>query len=372
MSGAGFLFAGGGTGGHLYPALAIADEVRRRLPEARIIFVGTAGKIESRVVPAHGYPIRTIWIAGFRRSLSPELLTFPLKVLVALMQSILLLRRERPDVVVGTGGYVCGPVGFAAGLLGLPLVLQEQNSLPGATIRLLARRATQVHVTFESTRHFLRRTDNVSVSGNPTRDEIGSKSRAEGAAFFGLDPEKTTLLVFGGSLGAASINSALLNILDTLREMDVQVLWQTGETDFARVQEAVAGRAAAGWLRVVKFIDRMEYAYAACDLAVCRAGATTLAELMRSGTPALLVPYPFAAADHQTVNATTMVEAGAALLCPDRDLSGRLAAMLAELIRDRDRLRAMSRKARSLGRPDAAAVIAGAVITLARSRHDGS
>jgi UDP-N-acetylglucosamine--N-acetylmuramyl-(pentapeptide) pyrophosphoryl-undecaprenol N-acetylglucosamine transferase len=267
---------------------------------------------------------------------------------------------------------VCGPVGYAAALTGVPLVVQEQNSIPGATIRILAPKAAQVHVTFETTKRHLRRTDNVVLSGNPTRREIGSKSRAEGAAFFGVDQRQRTLLVFGGSLGAASINSALLGMIDDLQAMSLQVLWQTGDADYRRIQQAMGSRPAIRMIKVERYIGRMEYAYAACDLALCRAGASTLAELMRSGTPAILVPYPFATADHQTENARALVEAGAAVMCADRELNNRLAGLLRELLADEARLRSMAARARALSRPDAAAAIADAVIMLAGRRHDGT
>lgn len=360
------VFAGGGTGGHLYGALAIADEIRRRHPDARVVFVGTAGKIESRVVPARGYPLVTIWISGFRRKLAAETLLFPVKVVVALLQSALLLWRTKPDVVVGTGGYVCGPVVAAAQMLGYRTLLQEQNSVPGATTRMLASRADEVHIAFPGAARYLRRSDNVRLTGNPTPGTLGEVSREEGARFFGLDPGKRTLLVFGGSRGAATINAAIAPIAGELAAGGVQIIWQTGEEEFETLRRTPGASGPAVAMR--PFIEKMEYAYAACDLAVCRAGATSLAEMARAGVPSVLVPYPHAAADHQTENARAMVEAGASLMIPDAGAASLLGDALRGLIRDGARLGAMAGAARRLAAPDAARTLADAVEGLARMR----
>ncbi|HTY57361.1 MAG TPA: undecaprenyldiphospho-muramoylpentapeptide beta-N-acetylglucosaminyltransferase [Bacteroidota bacterium] len=357
------LFAGGGTGGHLYPALAIADELRRRHPDAVIDFVGTEGKIESKVVPAKGYPFSTIWISGFRRRLSPETVLFPLKVVVALVQSAVLVVRKNPDVVIGTGGYVCGPVVAAAQMLGRRTMLQEQNSIPGATTRMLAPRADEVHVAFECTGEYLKRRDNVRLTGNPVREQIGTVSRSDGARYFGLDARKTTLLVFGGSRGASTINAAFAPLARDLAGREVQIIWQTGEEGMHTLQGAFTD--AARRIRLYPFIEQMEYAYAAADLAVCRSGASSLAELTRAGVPAILIPYPHAAADHQTENAKAMVESGAALRIADADAAALLPAALGGLIHDAERLRSMGNAARRLGKPGSAGVLADAVERLA-------
>ena len=359
------VFAGGGTGGHLYPALAIADEIRRRHPDAVIVFVGTAGKIESRVVPARGYPLVTIWISGFRRRLSAGNMLFPLKLLVALLQSIILVWRKKPDVVIGTGGYVCGPVVAAAQMLGVRTLIQEQNSVPGATTRMLAVRADEVHIAFERTGGYLRRRDNLRLTGNPTRDALGGVTREEGARFFGLDAEKKTLLVFGGSRGAATINAAMAPLAGSLAGEGIQIVWQTGDEDFEALGRTLGELPER--VKMYPFIERMECAYAVCDLAICRAGATSLAELTRTGVPSILIPYPYAAADHQTENAKAMVEAGAGILMPDADAGTLLPQAVRGLINDRERLRSMGEAARLLGRPGAAGVLADAVERLARA-----
>jgi UDP-N-acetylglucosamine--N-acetylmuramyl-(pentapeptide) pyrophosphoryl-undecaprenol N-acetylglucosamine transferase len=251
-------------------------------------------------------------------------------------------------------------------------LLQEQNSYPGVTTRLLAPRVNEVHVTFAATRRFLRRQDNVYETGNPVRSAVGSVTREQGAAFFGLRAGSTTLLVMGGSQGSASINAAVLRILPQVCEHGLQLIWLAGEREFAglndRVQEE-AQRAGPASIRLFGFLDKMEYAFAAADLVVCRSGASTLAEVVNAGLPSVLVPYPFAAADHQTENAKTLVEQGAAVLLPDREVGSRLWEVLATLLPDVQRRAQMAERARSLARPDAARVLAGAVIALAERHH---
>jgi UDP-N-acetylglucosamine--N-acetylmuramyl-(pentapeptide) pyrophosphoryl-undecaprenol N-acetylglucosamine transferase len=357
------VIAGGGTGGHLYPALAIADEIRRRHPDADILFVGTRGKIESRIVPVRGYSFVTIWISGFRRRLSAETLLFPLKVVVALFQSLLIVRRTKPDVVIGTGGYVCGPVVAAAQILGKRTLIQEQNSVPGATTRLLAPRADEVHIAFEGSAAYLPRRDNIRLTGNPTREGIGSVSRSEGSKAFGLDPGKTTVLVFGGSRGASTINAAMASLARDLAGEGVQIVWQTGKEEFERLRASFGGLSER--IKMYPFIDNMEYAYAACDLAVCRSGASSIAELTRAGVPSVLIPYPHAAADHQTENARSVAAAGAGVLLPDGQAGNSLGETVKQLLGDRKRLAAMAAAARLLGKPGAAGVLADAVEQLA-------
>jgi UDP-N-acetylglucosamine--N-acetylmuramyl-(pentapeptide) pyrophosphoryl-undecaprenol N-acetylglucosamine transferase len=259
-----------------------------------------------------------------------------------------------------------------AARMGIPTLIQEQNSYPGITTRMLAPRVNEVHVTFAATRRFLRRQDNVHETGNPVRSAVGSVSREQGAAFFGLRTESTTLLVTGGSQGSASINAAVLRILPNIREQGLQVIWLTGEREFAglndRVREMSRGVGPVS-IRLFGFLENMEYAFAAADIVLCRSGATTLAELLNAGLPSILVPYPFAAADHQTENAKTLAEHGAAVLLPDGEVRERLWEVLSTLVQDAPRRALMAERARSLARPDAAQVLAKAVIARAEQRH---
>jgi UDP-N-acetylglucosamine--N-acetylmuramyl-(pentapeptide) pyrophosphoryl-undecaprenol N-acetylglucosamine transferase len=357
------LLAGGGTGGHLFPALAIADEIRRLQPAAKFLFLGTHGKIEARIVPERGYTFRTIWISGFHRRLTLDNLLFPLKVLVSLIQSFFVIRQFRPDVVVGTGGYVCGPILFVASVLGIPTVIHESNSYPGVTTRLLVKRATQVFIAFEEASQWLKRTDHVVLVGTPTREILGTVPTEQGRKFFHIDPNRKTLLVFGGSLGAASINDAVLQSMEDLLAAGVQLVWQTGRIDYERVHTAV-GTKAIGWLGA--FIDRMEYAFGAADLVVCRAGATTLAELTRVGKPAVIVPYPYAAGDHQTHNARSLADAGAAVVIADQDVKQDLKKTVLGLFGSPEQLEQMSRASARLGKPQAALTIAAEILRMIR------
>lgn len=354
------LFAGGGTGGHLFPALAIADEIRLLRPDAKILFVGTKKKIEARVVPNKGYEFLTLWISGLRRGIHMSNIAFPLKVVTSLAQSFLIIKTFRPGVVVGTGGYVSGPVLYVASLMGIPTVVHESNSYPGVTTKLLAARATKVFIAFEATKQWLKRHDNVELVGNPTRSELGRTRRDEAAGFFHLRPDRKTLLVFGGSLGAASINEAISGCVLELVDKGIQIIWQTGQGEYERYRHSVYGMSV--W--VGPFIDRMDCAYAACDLVVSRAGATTLAEVTRVGKPSILIPYPFAAEDHQRKNAQTLADTGAAVMIDDHEVGQKLKDAIVQLLFNESALKRMSERSRLLGRPDAGKKIAEKIVAL--------
>jgi UDP-N-acetylglucosamine--N-acetylmuramyl-(pentapeptide) pyrophosphoryl-undecaprenol N-acetylglucosamine transferase len=359
------LIAGGGTGGHVYPGLAIADEWARRHPSAEVVFVGTERGVEAKAVPHAGYRLRTISVRCFPRR--PGLAQ--LKAIVALIASVgqtwRILAEEAPGVVVVTGGYVSGPVGLLAKLRGIPILVQEQNSIPGATNRWLSLVAAEVHISFLESRHFFRRRDRLKVSGNPIRRSLLRQDRATAYEELRLDPAKRTLLVFGGSRGAASINRALAGALPRLaRVARLQVLWQTGADDAAWAADQATKVPVP--VRVTPYLDRMEMAYAVADLAVCRAGAMTIAELTACGVPAILVPYPHATHDHQTENAKGLVDRGAAEMIVDAELeSDDLARRIEALLRDDPRLRRMSRNARAFSRTNAAERIADAMETWA-------
>lgn len=357
------LFAGGGTGGHLYPAIAIAEEILKKDPKAKISFVGTKDKIEARVVPEKGFEFRTIWISGFSRRMRLSNILFPLKVFVSLIQSFFVIKKIQPDVVVGTGGYVCGPILFIASLLGIPTVIHESNSYPGVTTRLLASRVSKVFITFEVTKQWLSSAATSEVVGNPTRIELSNVTRNEGSRYFNLDANKKTVFAFGGSLGAASINKAMHGVTEDAIANDYQVILQTGETDW---QSAITFRKHQSII-VMKYIDRMDYGYAAADVVVSRSGATTLAELTRLGKPAILVPYPFAAAHHQELNAQTLVESGAAIMVKDSEVQDKLLSTVRDLLFDESKRKAMSERSLNLGKPNAGKEIAEKIMNMIQS-----
>ncbi len=356
------VLAGGGTGGHVFPALALARELRARDIEA--LMVGTARGLEAAAFAAEGFSVETIRVEKLRgtkvRAQARSLVLLP----QALMHALSLLGRYRPHVVVGMGGYAAGPVSMAAVLRRIPLLIHEQNVSPGLTNRVLARVASVVAVTFAETCSLFGR--EVVVTGNPVRREILEADRRKALEAFHLDPGKATVLVFGGSQGARRINRAVAEALPHLGGWQdrLQIVHATGERDREEMEEAY--RIWKGEARVLPFIQDMASAYASADLVVSRAGATTIAELTALGKPALLVPYPFATNDHQRVNAEEVVRVSGARLILDRDLTGhRLALELQALLDDPSALAEMGRAAQGLGRPHAASHVADLVSQLA-------
>ncbi len=364
------LFAAGGTGGHVYPALAIADAVRRLAPGARVAFAGTRERMEGKVVPKAGYRLHPITAVGLPRRLAPgavaRCLALPFTLMKGFLESWQLVGRFAPDVAVGTGGYVSGPVLLAAALRGVPIVLQEQNAYAGITNRLLARCAAEVHVAFVEARRYLP-AERCIMSGNPTRAELSCASRAEGRAFFDVPEDAPLLFAFGGSLGSRALNEALeAHHHALLATGDVHLLWQTGARYYERLHARLVPHER---VHLVKYVDRMDLAYAACDLALCRAGAITCSELMVTETPAVLVPSPNVAEDHQTKNAESMATRGAAVLLPEPALPEKLVETMQALLGDEARRANMAAAAARLAPPPAAENIAQHVLQRADGRR---
>lgn len=359
------LIAAGGTGGHVYPGIAVAEEWRRRHPDSEVVFVGTSRGLESTAVPQAGFTLRTIAARGIPRRIGIGLIRAAWAAAQSLVQASALLRELRPHVVVVTGGYVSGPVGLVAKLRGIPVVVQEQNSVPGATNRWLNLIADEVHISFVESRSYFRRRNNLKVTGNPIRRSLLRQDRTSAYETLRLDPHRSTLLVFGGSRGAASINRAFQDALPRLtRLQNLQVLWQTGKEEAAAIRERVRGLSIP--VHVLPYVDHMEKAYAVADLAICRAGAMTIAELTACGVPAILVPYPHATHDHQTVNARGLAERGAAEVIRDSDLTpDDLAKRIIQLFQDESRLRRMARNARAFSRTNAAERLVASIEALA-------
>jgi len=362
------LLVGGGTGGHVFPAIAVAEALQQLRPDAKVVFAGTKGRIEAKLLPEYGYQLETIWISGIRRSIRLENLLLPLKIVVSLLQSFLLLKKLKPAAVLGTGGYVCGPVLYAASVLGVPTLIHESNSYPGVTTKMLAGRVDKVFLAFEEAKQWLGKARDVEVTGTPTRTTMETASKQEAFRLFGLNPNKPVLLISGGSQGAKAVNDAVAALLDVVLAAGVQLIWQTGEGHFQEIKQ-LAGDRTVGW--VGPFIKSMDLAYAAADLVVCRAGAATIAELTRAGKPAVLIPYPLAAGDHQTRNAQSLVKGGAAVLLPEHEISG-LKDILMELLKDDSRRQQMRMAAKRLGKPAAARRIAEEMVRMATSREETS
>jgi len=362
------LIAGGGTGGHVYPGIAVAEEIVRTRKGVEVVFAGTHRGLEAQAVPEAGFRIRYTWSRGLPRR---AWWRWPLALasnLVGFFQAAWIVAAERPDVVLGTGGYVSGPVTLAAWLLRCPIVLQEQNSIPGLANRWLAQIADEVHLSFVEARSYFRRRDHLKVTGNPIRSYILSGDRASALQEFGLASGRPTVFVFGGSRGAHRINEAALEAMRRLKgRVNVQFILQTGRHDFEWAQGVVEQEELPA--KVLPYLSRIHQAYAAADLVVCRSGAMTLAEIAACGTPAILVPYPHAAHDHQAVNAGNLVDRGAAAMILDRELTGeRLAQEIAHWLADRQALSRMSANARTFARPDAAERIVRSLERWAQTR----
>ena len=359
------IISGGGTGGHIFPAVAIANEIRRRYPDAEILFVGANGRMEMTRVPEAGYDIVGLDITGLQRRLTPENLLFPVRVFRAVRKAGKLLEEFRPDAVVGVGGYASAPVLLAATSRHIPSLIQEQNSYAGLVNKLLAKRVQKICVAYEGMEKFFPK-EKLMLTGNPVRTEIAHGDRAEARRFFGLDPARKTLLVVGGSLGARTLNEATAAALPRLQAAGVQLLWQTGKLYFPLAQQQAALFAADN-LQALEFIKRMDLAYAAADVVVSRAGALSVSELCLTGKPAVLVPSPNVAEDHQTQNARALVSKGAAVLITDEHAPQRLYDETLRLLADEPRQQQLSQRIKELARLEATAAIVDELLKLIKN-----
>lgn len=350
------IIAGGGTGGHIFPAVAVANAIKKLSPAAEILFVGAKGKMEMEKVPQAGYRIEGLDIAGFNRSAIWKNFSLPFKLIKSFFQVKKIFNNFQPDLVFGVGGYSSFPVLKYAQQKGIPTYLHEANSFAGKSNQLLGKKAVKVFVATSGMEKFFP-ADKIMITGNPVRSTIVNTqlSKADAARHFGLDPEKPILLSIGGSLGAKSINEAIAAGLDDLLREDIQLIWQTGKTYGPEAKTVTLNRRGI-WVN--DFIKEMEYAYAAADALISRAGAMSIAEISVVQKPAVLVPYPFAAEDHQTVNASYLVKADAALMVADKDAPAILVKNILELMKDTEKRASMSRKLAALAVRDADEVIA--------------
>jgi UDP-N-acetylglucosamine--N-acetylmuramyl-(pentapeptide) pyrophosphoryl-undecaprenol N-acetylglucosamine transferase len=360
------IISGGGSGGHIFPAIAIANAIKAMEPQCHILFVGARGKMEMEKIPQAGYQIEGLWISGLNRNDFVANLLFPFKVVSSLMGACRILNRFKPHVAVGVGGYASGPLLFMAAHKGIPCLIQEQNSYAGITNKILGRKAHTICVAYDGMEKFFPK-DKIIKTGNPVREEIMQTEglRNEAYSFFGLKPGPLTLLILGGSQGALSINRSVSHCLARMEELGINILWQTGKLYYEQARQQSAGWPSAR-IKVYEFINRMNLAYAVADIILSRAGAGTVSELCMVGKPVLLVPLPTAAEDHQTMNALTLVRAGAAMMIPDTQLSQQLIPHLKMLIEDPQKRQQMANNIRQLAMPDAARLIAREVLKLAR------
>ena len=356
-----FILSGGGTGGHIFPAIAIANELKLRFPDSEILFVGAQDKMEMQKVPQAGFPIKGLWIAGIQRRLTLENSKFPIKLLSSLLKSRTILRDFKPNVVIGTGGFASGPLLKMASLMGIPTVIQEQNSFPGITNRWLSKKATAICVAYENLERFFPK-GKLTLTGNPVRQDLLSidSKKNEAIAYFKLDADKKTLLILGGSLGARRINQLIEKEINSVLASGIQIFWQCGKLyydDYKHFNDTKN-------VQVVAFIDRMDLIYAISDIIISRAGASSVSELCIVGKPVIFIPSPNVAEDHQTKNAQSIVAKNGALLLLESELESQFNVVFKNLLNNENLQNELSRNIRKLAKTDATKDIVDIIIKL--------
>ncbi|MCV9932598.1 undecaprenyldiphospho-muramoylpentapeptide beta-N-acetylglucosaminyltransferase [Flavobacterium sp. LS1R47] len=355
-----FILSGGGTGGHIYPAIAIANELKLQYPDAEFLFVGAKDKMEMQKVPQAGYKIKGLWIAGLQRKLTFQNAMFPFKLISSLLQSRKIIKAFKPNVVIGTGGFASGPLLQMAGSAGIPTVIQEQNSFPGITNKLLSKKASAICVAYENLERFFP-VDKIVLTGNPVRQDlidIDSK-RDEAIVFYNLDANKKTLLVLGGSLGARRVNQLIEKELPDMLSQNVQIIWQCGKLYFEDYKKYNQPN-----VKVVDFIERMDFVYAAADIIISRAGASSVSELCIVGKPVIFIPSPNVAEDHQTKNAQAIVDQKGAILLKESELNSEFSIVFEALLKDEEKQKQLRENIKKLARPGATKAIVAEIIKL--------
>jgi len=359
------IISGGGTGGHVFPAIAIANELKNIDDSIEILFVGAKGKIEMEKVPKAGYPIKGLWISGFHRKLTFRNLMFPFKLVFSLIKSFWIVKGFKPDVVVGVGGFASGPVLQIANMLDIPTLLQEQNSYAGVTNKLLAKKADKICVAYDKMERYFP-SDKIILTGNPVRQDLKGlkKNRELALAHFGFSKEKMTIVLMGGSLGARSLNDGMAASFEILRKHpEVQILWQAGKLYFDEFLNSQTAQLEN--VKIVAFIDRVDLALAMADVTITRAGASTVSELCLTGKAAVLVPSPNVAEDHQTQNALALAEKDAAILVKDADINEKMIATALSVLENSELKNQLQNNILKLAKPDATKQIANEVLGLA-------
>lgn len=345
-----FIISGGGTGGHIYPAIAIANELKYRFHDAEFLFVGAKDKMEMQKVPQAGYDIKGLWISGIQRKITLQNVMFPLKLTSSLWKSYRIIKKFKPDVVIGTGGFASGAVLKVATMLGIPTLIQEQNSFPGITNKLLAKKANAICVAYEGLEKFFPK-EKLIITGNPVRQDLlnSDDKRFEALTYFELDSTKRTLLVLGGSLGARRINQLIAKEIDFLLALGVQIIWQCGKLYFEEYNHFNTKEN----VHVFAFIDKMDFAYAAADVIISRSGASSVSELCIVGKPTIFIPSPNVSEDHQTKNAQAILDKKAAILLKEKDLDIDFKNIFADLISNDEKQAKLSKKIYKLALPNA-------------------
>ena len=356
-----FILSGGGTGGHIYPAVAIANELKLRFPDCEILFVGAQDKMEMQKVPQAGYTIEGLWIAGLQRKLTLQNMMFPFKLVSSLWKSRKIIKKFKPDAVIGTGGFASGPLLQVANSNNIPTVIQEQNSYPGITNKILSKKANAICVAYENLERFFPK-DKIVFTGNPVRqDLLDSDSKTqEGITHFKLDDNKRTLLILGGSLGARRVNQLIEKELDFILASGIQVFWQCGKLYFEEYKKYNDKEN----VQVVAFIDQMDLIYAAADFVISRAGASSVSELCLVGKPTIFIPSPNVAEDHQTKNAKAIVDKKGAILLKESELDDKFETTFSELISNESHQKELSQNIKKLAKPNATKDIVEQIIKL--------
>jgi len=347
------IVSGGGTGGHIYPAVSIANEIKNRYADADILFVGAKGRMEMEKVPKEGYPIKGLWITGVERKLTLKNLLFPFKLISSVWNAFWIVRRFKPEVVIGTGGFASGPTLFVAAKMGIKTLVQEQNSYPGITNKLLSKITHKICVAYDGLEKFFP-TIKISKTGNPVRQDLLdiSSKRTEALAFFNLDPTKKTVLVIGGSLGAREVNKLIASQLDFFKKKGVQLIWQVGSLYIDQYKKYNQNSG----VQVHAFLNKMDLSFAAADFIISRAGAGSISELCIVGKPVLFIPSPNVAEDHQTKNAMAVVQNDAALLLPEKE-KDQFEIVFGELLDDQQLQTQLSTNIKQLALPNATKLI---------------
>ncbi|CAM4220322.1 undecaprenyldiphospho-muramoylpentapeptide beta-N-acetylglucosaminyltransferase [Gillisia limnaea] len=360
------IISGGGTGGHIYPAIAIADEIMRRFPRAEILFVGAKGRMEMEKVPQAGYRIEGLWITGLERKLSLKNMSFPFKLVSSLWKSNEIIKNFNPDVVIGTGGFASGPLLKVASSKHIPSLIQEQNSLPGVTNRLLGNHATIICTAYDNLEKFFP-ADKIKKTGNPVRQDILgiSEKRKEAQSFFKLKENKKTVLVLGGSLGARRVNHLIEAFQPLFKERDVQLIWQTGSLYYEEYKKFDTDL-----VQTHAFLNRMDLAYAAADVIISRAGAGSVSELCIVGKPVLFIPSPNVAEDHQTKNAMAVANKKAAVVLKEEELVEKFKDTILSLLESKNVQQELSENIKKLALPNATSAIVDEVEKLINQREN--
>ncbi len=355
-----FIISGGGTGGHIYPAIAIANELKSRFPNAEFLFVGAQDKMEMQKVPQAGYAIKGLWIAGLQRKLTLQNILFPVKLIISLLKSRAIIKSFNPDVVIGTGGFASGPLLQMANLLNIPTLIQEQNSYPGITNKLLSNKANKICVAYENLERFFPNKKMI-LTGNPVRQDLTAidSKREEAIKFFNLDPSKKTLLILGGSLGARRVNQLIEKELDFFASQNVQIIWQCGKFYFDEYKKYNSNS-----IQVFAFLDRMDLVYAAADFVISRAGASSVSELSIVGKPVIFIPSPNVAEDHQTKNAKSIVDSKGALMIKESELEENFNSVFSDLVINENLQKQLSDNIKKLAKINATKDIVDEIVKL--------